>query len=145
MKKEDLKKRYNLKLQELEKHNRLYYQNSKPIISDSNYDRLKSEISELERKYKFLNSKSSPNINVGYKPSKAFEKYVHKIQMLSLYNAFNEQDLNNYEKKNFKFLKKKIKFEYSVEPKIDGISASLTYINKKLTHGVSRGDGKVER
>ena len=62
MKKEDLKKKYNLKLKELEKHNRLYYQNSKPIISDSNYDRLKSEISELERKYKFLNSKNSPNI-----------------------------------------------------------------------------------
>ena len=143
MKKEDLKKKYNLKLQELEKHNRLYYQNSKPIISDSNYDRLKSEISELERKYKFLNSKNSPNINVGYKPSKTFEKYVHKIQMLSLSNAFNEQDLNNFEKKNFNFLNNKIKFEYSVEPKIDGISASLTYINKKLTHGVSRGDGKV--
>ena len=143
MKKEDLKKKYNLKLQELEKHNRLYYQNSKPIISDSNYDRLKSEISELERKYKFLNSKNSPNINVGYKPSKTFEKYVHKIQMLSLSNAFNEQDLNNFEKKNFNFLNKKIKFEYSVEPKIDGISASLTYIDKKLTHGVSRGDGKV--
>ena len=143
MKKEDLKKKYNLKLQELEKHNRLYYQNSKPIISDSNYDKLKSEVSELERKYKFLNSKNSPNINVGYKPSKTFEKYVHKIQMLSLSNAFNEQDLNNFEKKNFNFLNKKIKFEYSVEPKIDGISASLTYIDKKLTHGVSRGDGKV--
>ena len=96
MKKEDLIKKYNLKLQELEKHNRLYYQNSKPIITDSNYDRLKSEISELERKYKFLNSKNSPNINVGYKPSKSFEKYVHKIQMLSLSNAFNEQDLNNF-------------------------------------------------
>ena len=63
--------------------------------------------------------------------------------MLSLSNAFNEEDLKNFEKKNFNYLNKKIKIKYSVEPKIDGISASLTYINKKLLYGVSRGDGKI--
>ena len=63
--------------------------------------------------------------------------------MLSLSNAFSEEDLFNFEKKIFNFLNNKEKFNYSVEPKIDGISASLTYINNQLVYGVSRGDGKV--
>ena len=63
--------------------------------------------------------------------------------MLSLSNAFDEEDLINFEKKIFNYLNKKEKIEYSVEPKIDGISASLTYKNKKLLYGVSRGDGKI--
>ena len=63
--------------------------------------------------------------------------------MLSLSNAFDENDLLNFEKKVSNYLNKKEKYKYSVEPKIDGISASLTYINKKLVYGVSRGDGKV--
>ena len=61
--------------------------------------------------------------------------------MLSLSNAFNREDLENFEKKIFNFLNQKIKIEYSVEPKIDGISASLTYKNGLLVLGTSRGDG----
>ena len=64
--------------------------------------------------------------------------------MLSLSNAFNENDLKNFEKKIYNYLNSKVKFDYSVEPKIDGISASLTYINKRLKVGTSRGDGKIE-
>ena len=93
---------------------------------------LKNEIIDLEKKYNFLKNKNSPSKNVGFKPSKSFEKYKHKVPMLSLSNAFDEEDLINFEKKIFNYLNKKIKFEYSVEPKIDGISASLTYLNKKL-------------
>ena len=63
--------------------------------------------------------------------------------MLSLSNAFNENDLKNFEKKIYNYLNSKVKFDYSVEPKIDGISASLTYINKRLKVGTSRGDGKI--
>ena len=72
-----------------------------------------------------------------------FEKHKHKVPMLSLSNAFNSEDLHNFEKKIFNYLNKNIKIEYSVEPKIDGISASLYYKKKKLIIGVSRGDGKV--
>ena len=61
--------------------------------------------------------------------------------MLSLSNAFDRKDLINFEKKILNYLNKNIELEYSVEPKIDGISASLTYLNGKLTYGVSRGDG----
>ncbi len=143
MNKGEIKNKYKLKLKELNKHNKLYYNKSKPIISDSEYDNLKLDILNLEQKYKYLKSVKSPSKIVGHKPSKLFEKYQHKVPMLSLSNAFDENDLLNFEKKNFNYLNKKIKLNYSVEPKIDGISASLTYIDKKLKFGVSRGDGEV--
>ena len=139
----DLKKIYRFKLKEYIKHNKLYYQKSHPKISDSEFDDLKNEIIELEKKHKFLKNKNSPSHNVGYKPSKSFDKYQHRVSMLSLSNAFNEDDLKNFEKKIFNYLNKNLKLEYSVEPKIDGISASLTYRKKKLVAGVSRGDGKI--
>ena len=141
--KKELIKSYNLKIKELKKHNKFYYELSKPIITDSQYDVLKKEILELESKYKFLNNKYSPSETVGYKSSKSFDKFEHKVPMLSLSNAFYSDDLKNFEKKIYNYLNNKIKFEYSVEPKIDGISASLTYKNKKLKFGVSRGDGKI--
>ena len=143
MVKDDLKKKYQTKIKEYIKHNQLYFEKSKPIISDSEFDKLKLEIVDLEKKYTFLKNKNSPSKNVGFKPSKSFDKFEHKIPMLSLSNAFDEDDLINFEKKIYNYLNKKIDIEYSVEPKIDGISASLTYINKQLEFGVSRGDGKI--
>ena len=143
MTKDDIKKTYSNKIKELNKHNNLYYEKSKPIISDAKFDELKNEIINLEKKYTFLKSKISPNIAVGFTPSKMFEKHRHKVPMLSLSNAFNSADLHNFEKKIFNYLNQNIKIEYSVEPKIDGISASLYYKKKKLIIGVSRGDGKV--
>ena len=140
-KKEDIVNRYNLKIKEFKKHNKLYYDKSSPNISDGEFDKLKAEILELEKKYPFLGNIKSPLNSVGFKPSKNFEKFRHKVRMLSLSNAFDREDLVNFEKKILNYLNKKISLEYSVEPKIDGISASLTYLNGKLTYGVSRGDG----
>ena len=77
-------KNYKKKLKLLDKYNKFYYQNQKPLISDKKYDELKSEILELERKYSLTNPKS-PSTRVGYKPSKKFEKFKHKVKMLSLY------------------------------------------------------------
>ena len=132
---------YSSKIKLLDKHNKLYYENSAPVIPDKEFDNLKIEILNLENTYKFLKSEKSPSKTVGYKPSKNFLKYKHKVQMLSLSNAFEKEDLFNFEKKILNYLNEKISFEYSVEPKIDGISASLTYKNGKLIYGVSRGDG----
>ena len=136
-------KEYERKLALLEKYNKHYYQDQKPLVSDKIYDELKNEILVIEKKYKFSNSKS-PSVKVGYKPSKKFEKYKHKVKMLSLSNAFNQEDLINFQKKNINFLAfdKNYEFEYSAEPKIDGISASLNYKNGKLIRGLSRGDGE---
>ena len=136
-----IEQNYKKKIKEFEKHNKLYYQKSSPLISDKEFDELKREILNLEKKYPSLKNKKSPSNIVGYKPSKNFQKFRHKVQMLSLANAFDKDDLLNFEKKIHNYLNDNTAIEYSVEPKIDGISASLTYLNGKLTYGVSRGDG----
>ena len=136
-----IKQEYKKKIDELRKHNKFYYENSSPIISDSEYDKLKKNVLDLEKKHKFLESNFSPANIVGFRPSKNFAKYKHQEKMLSLSNAFDEEDLINFEKKIFNFLNEKADLNYSVEPKIDGISASLTYKNGVLIYGVSRGDG----
>jgi len=135
---------YNKKIGLFNKYNNEYYNKSKPSVSDEEYDNLKKEILYLENKYEFLKSKDSPSSNIGYKPSKNFKKVPHRVPMLSLANAFTEDDLINFEKKILNFLSKEknFKLSYSAEPKIDGISASLTYINGEFTKGLSRGDGK---
>ena len=143
MNKDQIIKIYKSKIKEFNKHNKLYYDKSNPKISDSDYDDLKKEIYSLENRHDFLKNSKSPSNSVGFKPSKSFEKYKHKVPMLSLSNAFDKDDLINFQKKIFNYLNKNINIEYSVEPKIDGISASLTYKDKKLKYGVYRGDGKT--
>ena len=139
-----IKKIYEEKINLLSKYNKFYYEKSEPKISDQQYDILKNEILLLENKYKFLRSKNSPSKIVGYKPSKNFKKFQHRVSMLSLSNAFSEEDLKNFEKRILNFLSENQEFKilYSAEPKIDGISASLTYKNGKFERGLSRGDGK---
>ena len=138
-----IKKEYLIKINKFKKHNKLYYEDSSPKISDKKFDELKREILELEKKYKFLNSNFSPSNSIGFKPSKNFLKSKHRVKMLSLSNAFDENDLINFEKKIYNYLNKNINFEYSVEPKIDGISASLNYKKGFLVSGTSRGDGNI--
>ena len=137
-------KEYNKKIKLINHYNKSYYNKNTSIISDSEYDLLKKEILSLEKTYDFLNHKNSPSKNVGYKPSKNFKKVSHKVPMLSLSNAFDLGDLKNFEKKILNFLSQNKNFEiaYTAEPKIDGISASLTYKKGKLIYGLSRGDGK---
>ncbi len=143
MNKKKIENLYKEKVKKLNFYNEFYYEKSTPKISDKNYDNLKQEIISLEKKYTYLNSKNSPSKIVGFKPSKNFEKKFHKIPMLSLANAFTEKDLNNFEKRIINYLSKnKFEFSYSAEPKIDGISASLTYKNGEFVMGLSRGDGK---
>jgi DNA ligase (NAD+) len=140
----DIKKSYLKKINQITKYNQGYYEKNEPLVTDYEYDELKYEILELEKKYKFLIHKNSPSKIVGFKPSKNFKKIKHKVPMLSLANAFNEEDLINFEKKIVNYLdeKKNFEIEYSVEPKIDGISASLIYKNGNFVAGLSRGDGK---
>ena len=144
MNKNLIKKQYLAKIDLLDYYNKKYYDENTSEITDSEFDLLKKEIIELEKKYDFLKSNKSPQVQIGFKPSKNFKKVTHRVTMLSLANAFSEEDLLNFEKKIRNFLGKKndFKIEYSVEPKIDGISASLNYKNGKFTTGLSRGDGK---
>tara|TARA_Y100001970_G_scaffold292018_1_gene431541 strand:- start:1892 stop:3922 length:2031 start_codon:yes stop_codon:yes gene_type:complete len=144
MNKKEVKELYKKKIKELKFHNYLYFDKNNPKLSDSEFDKLKNEIFDLEKKYKYLNDKDSPSNSLGFKPSKSFKKVLHKVPMLSLANAFTQEDLANFEKKIFNYLDKGEGFEieYSAEPKIDGISASLIYRNGKFITGLSRGDGK---
>ena len=139
-----IKKKYKKKIDLLDYYNQKYYSENKSEVSDSDFDFLKKEIISLEKKYSYLKSKISPQTQVGYKPSKIFKKVSHRVPMLSLSNAFTEEDLTNFEKKIFNYLDRKDNFEieYSAEPKIDGISASLIYKKGKFVTGLSRGDGK---
>ena len=139
----DLKKKYLKKIKLIKKYNEAYYDLSKPIVDDATYDNIKKEIKEIEEKYPTEINNEFLSSAVGFKPSKNFNKVKHKVPMLSLNNAFNREDLENFEKKisNFLSLKNNSDLEYSTEPKIDGISASLFYKNGKFIQGLSRGDG----
>ena len=139
-----IKKKYLQKIKQLQKFNKAYFEKSVPLVSDAKYDEFKKEIINLENRYDFLSHPYSPSVVIGHKPSKNFKKVLHKVPMLSLANAFSVSDLENFEKKirNYLNIDKYYKIEYSVEPKIDGISASLTYKLGKFSLGLSRGDGQ---
>ena len=141
---EKINQKYLKKIKLFQKYNKHYYNLNNPIVSDQIFDKLKLEIINLEKQHKFLNHKDSPKNSVGFRPSKTFKKVKHSIPMLSLNNAFDKNDLINFEKKILNFLNEKPNFilEYTAEPKIDGISASLIFKRGKLFCGLSRGDGK---
>ena len=144
MNKNRIQTEYIKKIKKLTKLNEYYYAHSQPKVNDSVYDILKKDILSLENRYNFLKHINSPSQTIGFKPSKNFKKVLHKVPMLSLSNAFDEEDLSNFQKRIVNYLNKKegAEIEYSAEPKIDGISASLIYKNGKFLTGLSRGDGK---
>ena len=144
MNKKNIQTEYKKKIKLITRLNENYYNKNQSTVSDQEYDQLKKEILSLEKRHPFLKSEKSPSKVIGYKPSKNFKKFQHRVSMLSLSNAFSEEDLINFEKKILNFLSetKDYKLVYSAEPKIDGISASLTYKNGNFVRGLSRGDGR---
>ena len=97
------KKEYKEKIKQYKRYSKKYFEDSAPIISDQDFDLLKKEILDLEKRFDFKD-KDSPSKTLGFTPSKNFEKYPHRVKMLSLANAFNEEDLINFEKiQIFKF------------------------------------------
>ena len=99
MEKKEIIKKYNQKIKILKKHNKLYFLNDKPEISDSEYDLLKGEIVDIENKNKFLKQTGSVSEIIGAKPSNKFKKIKHAVPMLSLSNAFNMEDMKDFFKK----------------------------------------------
>ena len=145
MKKKGILKDYTNKLKQFKKYNKAYFEDDDPIISDAKYDKLKNELIDLEKNYKFIKNPILASSSVGYKPSKKFKKVDHLVPMLSLANAFSKDDIIDFIKKikNFLNLDTDKKIYFSIEPKIDGISATLIYKNGNLMTGLSRGDGKT--
>ena len=145
MKKKEILKDYTNKIKQFKRYNKAYFEDDNPIISDSKYDALKTELINLEKNYKFIKNPTLASSSVGYKPSKKFKKADHLVPMLSLANAFSKDDIIDFIKKikNFLNLDADKKIYFSIEPKIDGISATLIYKNGNLMTGLSRGDGKT--
>ena len=143
-KEDNIIKNYLKKIKLIEKHNKFYYDKDAPVISDQKYDKIKKVVLELEEKNLFLKKYGSINNKVGFKPSSKFDKIKHSKPMLSLANAFDIGDIKDFIKKIDNYLNNiNLDLSFSLEPKIDGISASLTYENGVLTKGMSRGDGEI--
>ncbi len=139
-----IKEEYLKLKNEINSHNKLYYDQNNPKISDSEYDLLWNELKSLEEKFPFLKTKKSPTIQVGYKANQGFSKVKHSSPMLSLENALNIEDVKKYIEKISRYLNLKNEFiELVAEPKIDGLSISLKYKNGKFISGATRGDGQI--
>ena len=133
---------YKKKINFLKKHNKYYFTQDAPKVSDSEYDKVKKETLELVKKNPYLDKIINASSIVGARPSNKFKKILHLKPMLSLSNAFDRGDMVDFLKKINNFLKlKKENLELFSEPKIDGISATLIYEKGSLVKGLSRGDG----
>ena len=123
-------------------HNDLYYNKDKPKISDAEYDDLIVQLRKIKKKLPNLKDVENPLIKIGGKVSEEFTKFNHPTRMLSLDNAMTKEDLDNFIRKIKRFLSlKDTDFDFSIEPKIDGLSVNLVYENGDLVIAATRGDG----
>jgi DNA ligase (NAD+) len=136
----DLRKRAELLREEIEKHNRLYYVDAKPEISDREFDKLLRELQEIEQSHPELQDPNSPTQRVGGAAIDGFTTVRHRIPMLSIDNTYSPAEVREFHQRVVKALKGE-KPAYLVELKIDGVAISLTYENGKLSVGATRGDG----
>ncbi len=143
MNKQDIKKEITHLSTQINRHNIAYYNKDAPIISDAEYDQLFHRLKTLEEANPEFILSTSPTQKIGSKPLEAFKKHEHKTPMLSLGNAFSREDVEDFTDRVLRFLKQHQALEYYLEPKIDGVSISLTYENGKLVAASTRGDGSV--
>jgi DNA ligase (NAD+) len=129
--------------QELRYHNYRYYVLDNPVIPDSEYDKLFRQLEALEREYPHLKEPDSPTLRVGGEPLPAFKQHVHSTPMLSLANAFSEEELRDFDQRLHRLLDTDRPFTYALSPKIDGLACELVYEHGFLKMGATRGNGEV--
>lgn len=135
---EDLKSRVKELHQLLHRYNHEYHVLDNPTVPDSEYDQLLHELISIEDKHPELKTDDSPTVRVGGPPLSQFEKINHDTPMLSLGNAFNEEDLRKFDQR----VREKVNnVRYTCELKIDGLAVSLKYVNGRFVQGLTRGDG----
>src|SRR5438046_3130210 len=127
---------------EIEEHNRRYYEEAAPTISDREYDRLYQELVALEARFLQLVSPDSPTQQVGGKPLQAFAQIPHRVPMLSLDNTYSEKEVASFYARIMRLLPNE-KIPVVIEPKVDGVAVSLLYENGRLRHAATRGAGAV--
>ena len=127
---------------EIEEHNRRYYQEAAPTISDREYDELYRELSDLEKRFPQLAAPDSPTQRVGGEPLKAFAQITHRVPMLSLDNTYSEEEVKDFYRRMERLLPNR-KIPVVIEPKVDGVAVSLLYEKGELRYAATRGDGTV--
>ncbi len=127
---------------ELERHNRLYYVDAKPEITDREYDALMAKLIALESAHPEFYSADSPSLKVGGAPIDGFQQVIHRVPMLSIENAFEEQELVDWDAGLRKSLERE-SLKYSIEYKIDGVAIALVWENGTLVRAATRGNGAV--
>ncbi len=129
----------------LHRANELYHTQDAPEISDAEYDTLKQRNAQIEARFPDLKRNDSPSDSVGARPSEGFTKVTHAVRMMSLGNAFDEEDVLDFDQSIRKYLRlpDSSVLAYTAEPKIDGLSLSLRYENGNLVQAATRGDGEV--
>ncbi|MEQ9143756.1 MAG: NAD-dependent DNA ligase LigA [Parvibaculaceae bacterium] len=142
---EEARKELEALAREIADHDRHYYEKDAPRISDSAYDALRARNSAIETRFPELVRADSPSFRVGSAPSDKFDKITHRVPMLSLGNAFSEEDVADFYERIRRFLNLKETDELAItaEPKIDGLSASIRYEKGVLVEAATRGDGRV--
>jgi DNA ligase (NAD+) len=126
---------------EMEAHNKRYYQDDAPTVSDAEYDVLRRRVEAIEAKFPDLVTGASPTQTVGAAPARGFAKVQHVVPMLSLGNAFSDEEVTEFVERIQRFLKLDEIPAIVAEPKIDGLSLSLRYENGELIRAATRGDG----
>ena len=126
---------------QIDQHNYHYYVLDDPLIPDSEYDRLLRELQELEACYPELITPESPTQRVGAQPLEYFAEVLHKVPMLSLSNALNDQELEDFDRRVRERLEATFPIIYAAEPKLDGLAVNLRYESGVLVQGATRGDG----
>jgi DNA ligase (NAD+) len=126
---------------QIDEHNHRYYVLDDPVISDAEYDRLLRELQDLENEHPELISEDSPTQRVGAAPLEGFETVTHAVPMLSLANAFDDDEVREFDRRIRERLDRET-VEYVVEPKLDGVAIALRYESGRLVLGATRGDGR---
>jgi len=139
----DAERRINALRDKINRHNYLYYVLDASEIADSDYDRLLRELQALEQQFPELVTRDSPTQRVGATPLAEFGEVRHEAPMLSLDNAFDEQQVRDFDRRVHERLSTKDQLEYAAEPKLDGLAVSLVYEHGVLARGATRGDGTV--
>ncbi len=146
---ESIRERLNFLYKEINKHNRYYYIDNEPRISDSEYDSLMYELIKIEKDYPHLVDSNSPTKNIGIKPQNSSNNIVHTVPMFSLNNAFNEKEVQMFDLRvkrslcQAHILNSNQEVDYFCELKLDGIAINIRYENGNLIYAATRGDGQI--
>jgi DNA ligase (NAD+) len=127
---------------EITKHNRRYYEEAAPTITDREYDQLYRELAELEKKYPQFAREDSPTRRVGGQPLKQFAQVQHRVPMLSLDNTYSVEELTEFYARITRLLPHE-KIPVVIEPKVDGVAVSVLFENGEVRYAATRGDGTV--